>query len=92
MLFFKNFSYSSKWIYNDDEISNKDDKFIITELLRETILTYLHKEIPYNLTIETTHYKILKNKDIKIKQKIFINESRYKKIILGKKGLMIKKI
>ena len=35
---------------------------------------------------------ILKNKDIKIKQKIIINQKRYKKIILGKKGEMIKKI
>jgi len=88
----KNFSYLSEWIFNKDEITNKDDKFIIRELLRESMLTYLHKEIPYNLNIETTHYKILKNKDIKIKQKIFVNEARYKKIILGKKGEMIKKI
>jgi GTP-binding protein Era len=88
----KNFAYLSEWIFNEDEITNKDDKFIICELLRETMLTYLHKEIPYNLSIETTQYKILKNKDVKIKQKIFVNEPRYKKIILGKKGEMIKKI
>ena len=90
--YLKNFSYKSKWIFNNNEISNKDDKFIISELLRETILTYLHKEIPYNLDIETTTFKELKNKDIKIKQNIIINEKRYKKIILGKKGEMIKKI
>lgn len=90
--FLKNFSYFSKWIYKDDEISNKDDKFMINELLRETILTYLHKEIPYNLSIETSDYKFLKNQDIKIKQKIYIKEKRYKKIILGKKGELIKKI
>lgn len=86
------YSYVSKWIYRNDEITNKDDKFIINELLRESILKFLHKEIPYNLIIETSHYKILKNKEVKIKQKIFTNESRYKKIILGKKGEMIKKI
>ena len=40
------YSYASKWIFNDDEITDKDDIFIISELLRETILTYLHKEIP----------------------------------------------
>jgi len=90
--YIKNFSYSSKWIFKENEITNKDDKFIIEELLRESILTYLHKEIPYNLTIKTTDFKILKNTDIKIKQKIFIKESRYKKIILGKKGEIIKKI
>ena len=87
-----NFAYVSSWIYHEDEITNKDDKFILNELLRETLLTYLHKEIPYNLIINTSSYKVLKNNDIKIKQKIIINEKRYKKIILGKKGEMIKAI
>ena len=86
------YSYVSKWIFKDDEITNKDDIFIVSELLRESMLTYLHKEIPYNVNIETSNFKILKNNDIKIKQKIIINQKRYKKIILGKKGEMIKKI
>ena len=86
------YSYYSKWIYAQDDITNKDDRFILSELLRETILTYLHKEIPYNVSIVTPIYKMLKNSDIKIKQKIYYNEKRYKKIILGKNGNMIKKI
>ena len=56
------------------------------------MLTYLHKEIPYNVVLKTTNYKVLQNNDIKIKQKIIINEKRYKKIILGKRGEMIKSI
>ncbi|MDB4861084.1 GTPase Era [Alphaproteobacteria bacterium] len=86
------YSYVSEWIFNHDEITDKDDIFIVGELLRETMLTYLHKEIPYNVNIKTSNFKILKNNDIKIKQKIIINQKRYKKIILGKKGEMIKKI
>ena len=90
--FLKKYTYPSKWEYLNDEITNKDDKFFLSELLRETLLTYLHKEIPYNITIRTTNFKELGRSDIKIKQKILINEKRYKKIILGKKGSMIKKI
>ena len=86
------YSYFSNWMYKDDEITNKDVKFILSELLRETLLTYLHKEIPYNIKIITSTYKTLRNSDIKIKQKIHVSEKRYKKIILGKKGNMIKKI
>ena len=86
------FSYASNWIFKNDEITNKDDVFIVGELLRETMLTYLHKEIPYNVNIQTSTFKTLRNKDIKIKQKIIIKQPRYKKIILGKKGEMIKKI
>lgn len=90
--FLKKYTYPSKWEYVNDEITNKDDKFFLSELLRETLLTYLHKEIPYNISIRTTNFKELGRSDIKIKQKILINEKRYKKIILGKKGSMIKKI
>ena len=90
--FLKKYTYPSKWEYLNDEITNKDDKFFLSELLRETLLTYLHKEIPYNISIRTTSFKELSKSDIKIKQKILINEKRYKKIILGKKGSMIKKI
>ena len=86
------FSYASNWVFKDDEITNKDDVFIVCELLRETMLTYLHKEIPYNVNIQTSNFKTLRNNDIKIKQKIIIKQPRYKKIILGKKGEMIKKI
>ena len=88
----KKYAYPCKWVYLNDEITDKDEKFFLNELLRETMLTFLHKEIPYNVKIHTSHFKKLKNSDIKIKQKIFINEKRYKKIILGKKGSMIKKI
>ena len=90
--FLKKYTYPSKWEYLNDEITNKDDKFFLSELLRETFLTYLHKEIPYNISIRTTNFKELSKSDIKVKQKILINEKRYKKIILGKKGSMIKKI
>lgn len=90
--FLKKYTYLGNWEYLNDEITNKDDKFFLSELLRETLLTYLHKEIPYNISIRTTNFKELSKSDIKIKQKILINEKRYKKIILGKKGSMIKKI
>ena len=90
--YIEKYSYVSKWIFKDDEITNKDDIFIVGELLRETMLKYLHKEIPYNVSIQTSNFKILKNNDIKIKQKIIIHQKRYKKIILGRKGEMIKKI
>ena len=86
------YSYISEWIFKDDEITNKDDIFIAGELLRETMLKYLHKEIPYNVNVETSKFITLKNNHIKIKQKIIINQLRYKKIILGKKGEMIKNI
>ena len=84
--------YFSEWKFKKNEISNKDDIFISNEITRNSILTLLHKEIPYNVKIINTMFKYLKNGDLKIKQEIEINNSRYKKIILGRKGDKIKDI
>ena len=85
-------SYNSDWYYQNNEISNKDDIFISNESTRNSILSLLHKEIPYNLKITNKIFKYLKNGDLKIKQNIEINNIRYKKIILGKNGEKIKEI
>jgi len=90
--FIKKFSKKNKWIFTKDEVSDKDDIFMTNECTRNSMLKYLHKEIPYNVIIKNNIFKYLKNGDLKIKQHIFINENRYKKIILGKKGEKIKLI
>ena len=85
-------TYLSEWIYQNNEISNKDDIFISNESTRNAILTLLHKEIPYNIKVLNKMFKYLKNGDLKIKQDIEIENMRYKKIILGKDGDKIKNI
>ena len=79
-------TYYSDWEFNNDEITDKNDIFITNECTRNAILTQLHKEIPYNIKISNEIFKYLKNGDLKIKQNIYISNSRYKKIILGKRG------
>jgi GTP-binding protein Era len=85
-------SYSHEWIYNNDEVTDKDDIYISNECTRNAILEYIHQEIPYNIKIINNSFKFLKNNDLKIKQSIELFNSRYKAIILGKKGTIIKKI
>ena len=90
--YIKKFSKVNDWIYPDKQISNKDEIFLTNECTRNAILTYLHKELPYNIKIHNESYKLLKSGHLKIKQKLEINISRYRKIILGKNGETIKKI
>ena len=85
-------SITKRWKYINNEITNKDNIFITNECTRNAILTYLHHEVPYNISIKNLKFKILKNQHIKIKQKIEITNYRYKSIILGKQGTTIKKI
>ena len=85
-------SYLNEWIYKNDEITDKDDIYISNECTRNAILEYIHQEIPYNIKVINNSFKFLKNHDLKIKQSIELLNSRYKAIILGKKGVIIKKI
>jgi len=81
-----------EWIYESSEISNKSDIFISNECTRNALLKYLHKEIPYNISVKNHSFKTIKNNHIKIKQLIEINNLRYKSIVIGKRGDTIKKI
>tara|TARA_Y100000590_G_scaffold443889_1_gene573932 strand:- start:911 stop:1762 length:852 start_codon:yes stop_codon:yes gene_type:complete len=90
--YLKKNSIIGSWKYQENEITNKSDIFIANECTRNALLKYLHKEIPYNLSVRNKLYKILNKKNTKIKQIIEINNIRYKSIILGKKGEKIKKI
>ena len=82
----------NNWLFSKDDISSKDEIFITNECTRDAILYFVHKEIPYNLNIKNLLFKKLKNGDIKIKQSINLKNLRYKSILLGKDGKMIKKI
>ena len=82
----------NNWLYNEDEISDKNDIFISNECTRNAILEFIHKEIPYNIKVNNTLFRFLKNNDLKIKQSIELKNKRYKPVILGKNGAIIKKI
>ena len=81
-----------EWRFEPNEISNKNDIFISNECTRNALLKFLHKEIPYNITVKNKIFNFINKKNIKIKQLIEINNLRYKPIILGKNGKTIKRI
>ena len=85
-------SFEKDWIYKENEITDKDDIFISNECTRNAILEYLHQEIPYNVKIINNAYKQLNDNELKIKQSILLYNKRYKPIILGKRGINIKRI
>ncbi|VFP88228.1 GTPase Era [Buchnera aphidicola (Cinara piceae)] len=66
-------------------------QFLVTEIIRETLINLLNKELVYSFTVFITDfYKNIKNKYI-ILSIIFIKNIRHKKIIIGNKGGKIKK-
>ena len=91
-IYIKSKAQYNKWIFDKGEISNKDNIFIANECTRNAILKYLHQEIPYNIVVRNLLFKSLNKNEIKIKQSIDLTNMRYKPIILGKNGGIIKKI
>jgi len=88
----KRYAILRKWLYNENENTDKNHLFITNEITRNSLLINLNHEIPYSLKVITKKWKIIEKKRIIIHQDILIPKKQYKKIILGKNGFMIKKI
>lgn len=80
------------WHYPEDEISDAPLRMLASELTREKIYEYLHEELPYSTTVETTDWKAFKNGSVRIEQTIYVERDSQKAIVLGKNGQTIKRI
>lgn len=78
-------------LFGKTQITNKDDYFLLGEIIREKLINNLNKELPYSLEVKIE--KIHDYKDlISIYSCIIVKKSNHKKIIIGKNGIKIKQI
>lgn len=77
--------------YPDDQITDKTERFIIEEIIREKALKYLREEVPHGIYVEVESMKE-ETSPIEISAVIYAEKDSHKGIILGKGGSMIKKI
>ena len=77
--------------YPQDYLTDKDERFIVSELIREQILLLTHEEIPYDTAVIIEKFSTIKNM-INIDATIILARESQKRVILGSKGRMIKKI
>jgi GTP-binding protein Era len=80
------------WLYPEDQIADAPLRYSAAEITREKLYLRLHQELPYASTVETTGWKRLKDKSLRIEQTIYVERNSQKKIIIGKKGATIKAI
>jgi GTP-binding protein Era len=71
---------------------NLDSKTFIAEVIREKAFLFLRKEVPYTLTTVVDEVAERDNGTIFIKARILTSADRYKAMIIGKGGVMIKEI
>jgi GTPase len=71
---------------------NLDSKTFLAEIIREKAFLFLRREIPYSLTTVIDEVTERENGTLYIKARILTSQERYKGMIVGKAGFMIKEI
>jgi GTP-binding protein Era len=74
-----------------DEITDKSERFICSEIIREKIFINYKQEIPYSTEVVITSFKE-EEKIIRIEAEIFVERDSQKGIIIGKKAESIKRV
>lgn len=74
-----------------DQLTNKNDRFIVSEIIRGKILSNYKQEIPYSVQIEVEAFKE-EPSIIRMRANIIVSRDSQKSIIIGKGGSMLKKI
>jgi GTPase len=77
--------------YDKDTLTDKSERFFVAEIIREKILKYYSKEIPYSVEIEVEEF-VHEEKILKIRAIIFVARDSQKGIIIGHKGVALNKV
>ena len=78
-------------IYDEDYITDRSQKFVISEFIREKLMRNLSNELPYDITVEIEKFE-LDGKLYRIAARIFVDKASQKSIVIGQNGEMLKKI
>lgn len=79
-------------LYGDDVISDRSEKFMIAEIMREKILLLTDEEIPHGTTVIVNTFKLKNPTTYEINLDIICEKQNHKAIIIGKGGKKIKEI
>ena len=81
----------SDLIYPEDQITDRPERFLAAEIIREKLTRRLGEELPYALTVEMERYEELPN-ITKIYAIVWVERLGQKNIVIGKDGEMLKKV
>ena len=77
--------------FGKEQLTDKPARFFVTEIIREKILLYYDKEIPYAVEVVVEQFKE-EAKSIHINAVIYVERDSQKGIIIGKQGKALKKV
>ena len=77
--------------FDKDQLTDKPARFFVSEIIREKILLYYDKEIPYSVEVAVESFKET-DKNIHIHVVIYVERDSQKGIIIGHQGVALKKV
>lgn len=77
--------------FDKDQLTDKPARFFVSEIIREKILLYYDKEIPYSVEVRVERFKE-DEKRIHINTVIYVERDSQKGIIIGHQGIALKKV
>jgi GTPase len=79
-------------LFPDDQVTDENERFFVSELIREKLLELYKDEIPYSCEVLIVDYKEREEKKDFISAEIVVERDSQKAIIIGKGGTAIKKL
>ena len=77
--------------FDKDQLTDKPARFFVSEIIREKILLFYDKEIPYSVEVRVEEFKE-DSKLIRIRVIIYVERNSQKGIIIGHQGVALKKV
>ena len=77
--------------FDKEQLTDKPARFFVSEIMREKILLYYDKEIPYSVEVSVESFKD-EGDIINIRSIIYVERESQKGIIIGHKGYALKKV
>ena len=77
--------------FDKEQLTDKPAKFFVSEIIREKILRYYDKEIPYSVEVVVERFKE-DGKKIHINAVIYVERDSQKGIVIGHQGVALKKV
>ena len=82
----------SPHFFPEDYVTDRSQKFMASEIVREKLMRFLGDELPYDATVEIEQFKMMENGVYQINALILVERETQKRMVIGNKGERIRTI